>query len=221
MFVSKGERTLARRHRARQRVGVGTKLRIEVPGGLYHVNANALHSMALFRDEFDRLRFIEMLADQVERSAWTILMYSLMTTHYHVLFRLHETTLSSGFQRLQSLYARSYNRRYKRRGVVWQKKFHDELVESEGHLYETIRYIAHNATRANICERPEEWPWCSYGSAIGLYPPDPLVDEHELLSLFGPNPDVARRRLRAYVDEANPRERWRQRRLRDVSEAEK
>jgi hypothetical protein len=121
--------------------------------------------------------------------------------------------LSSGFQRLQSLYARGYNRRHKRRGVVWQRKFHDEFVESEGHLYETIRYIAHNATRANICERPEEWPWCSYGSAIGLFPPDPLVDERSLLALFGPTPEIARRRLQEYVEEKNPRERWRQRRL--------
>jgi REP element-mobilizing transposase RayT len=213
MFVPKVGRTLAGTRGGSERVGMGTKLRIEVPGGLYHVNANALHSMALFRDEFDRLRFLELLADQVEKSAWTILMYSLMTTHYHVLFRLEEPTLSSGFQRLQSLYARGYNRRHKRRGVVWQKKFHDEFVESEGHLYETIRYIAHNATRANICERPEEWPWCSYGSAIGLFPPDPLVDEHALLALFGPTPEIGRRRLQEYVEEKNPRERWRQRRL--------
>lgn len=192
---------------------MSVRYRYEVPGGTYHVNANAVHSMALFRDELDRLTFFELLADQTIRSGWTILMYTLMTTHYHVLFTLKESELSSGFQRLQSLYARRYNARHRRRGVVWQKRFHDELVMTDRHLFEAIRYVALNAPRANICENPEDWPWCSYGAAIGIQPRDPLVDEDALLGLFARDRATARRRLRAYVEETDPRARWRQTRV--------
>jgi hypothetical protein len=67
----------------------------------------------------------------------------------------------------------------------------------------------------------EDWPWCSYGAAIGAFAPDPLVDEKALLGLFSPKPAVARRKLQAFVEEKDPRERWRQSRLRGRSDAEK
>jgi REP element-mobilizing transposase RayT len=193
--------------------------RIEVPGGTYHVNANALHGMSLFRDEIDRLGFYELLLDEVKKRGWKVLAYTLMTTHYHLLLSI-KTELSSGFHRLHSMYAREFNRRHGRRGVVWQKRFHDELVTSDRHLFETIRYLARNAPRAGMCEKPEDWPWSSYGSAIGLQPPDPLVDEAELLGLFSADERVARKRLAAYVNEPDPRVRRRQTCVRRASDAQ-
>ncbi len=183
--------------------------RIEEPGFTYHVTSNALEGMSLFRNEVDRLAFFDLLLAEVKRSAWRVLAYSLMTTHYHLLLMIEERTLSSGFQHLHSQYARGYNRRHRRRGVVWQKRFHDEVVTTERHLYETIRYIALNAPRAKACATPEEWPWCGYGAAIGLHEPDPLVDERELLGLFGTTVEIGRRRLREVVEECDPRERRR------------
>jgi REP element-mobilizing transposase RayT len=181
--------------------------RIEVAGGLYHVNAKAVHGAGLFRDDVDRLCFLDRLRDQTRLSEWTILSYSLMTTHYHLLLKLRKPTLSSGFRRLNSLYAKDYNRRHARRGALWQRRFYDSLIESDEHLLEAIRYIARNATRANAATSPEEWPWCNYGSALGLLPRDPIVDEGELLALFGTRPDTARARLRAFVEEPDPRRR--------------
>jgi len=199
---------------------MSNKHRIEEPGASYHINANALDGMPLYRDEVDRLRFFDMFAAEVERSDWTILEYTFMTTHYHVLLTLNKCTLSSGFQRLQSRYARSYNRRHGRRGVVWQQRFHDELIESDGHLFETVRYVALNAPRARMVDAAEDWPWCSYGAAIGRHDPDPLVDERALLGLFSPSVEEARRKLQAYVEEKDPRVRWRQSRVRGSSDAE-
>ncbi len=198
---------------------MATKPRIEVPGAIYHVNANALEGMPLYRTEADRLVFLDLFADQAERSDWTVLSYVLMTTHFHSVIQLQKATLSSGFQRMQSMYARLYNARHDRRGVVWQRRFHDELIDSERHLYEAIRYVALNPLRAAMCERAEDWPWSSYGAAIGTSAPDPLVDERELLAYFGRTAAVARRRLREYVEEKDPRERWRQTLLRGASEA--
>jgi REP-associated tyrosine transposase len=192
---------------------MSNKPRLEVPGGIYHVNAGAAQPLALYRDEDDRVTFLELVMNECVRSDWAVFAYSLMTTHYHLLLRIKKPTLSSGFQRLQSMYARGYNRRHKRRGVLWQARFHDELIESEGHLYESIRYIALNPTRAQMCDLPEDWAWGSYGAAIGLHPPDFLVDETELLPLFGTRESRARAQLRRYVEEKDPRARRAQRPL--------
>lgn len=177
------------------------------------MTANALHGMSLVRDETDRSTFFDLLIDELVRSEWSILAYSLMTTHYHLLLKLKKPTLSSGFQRFHSRYARAYNRRHKRRGVVWQRRFHDVYVDSDRHLFECVRYIALNAPRAQVCAAPEDWPWSSYGAAIGAHPTDLIVDEPELLAFFGSRPSTARRRLRAFVEERDPRVRLAQSRL--------
>jgi REP-associated tyrosine transposase len=184
--------------------------RIENVGSIYHVNGNAVDGTRLFVDEVDRLSFLSLLEREAALSDWCVLAYTLMTTHYHMLFRLENTTLSSGFRRLNSMYARRYNLRHDRRGALWQRRFHDSIIEVEGHLFETIRYIALNPPRANMCRKPEDWAWSSYGSAVGLHPPDPLVDEHELLGLFGTRRQASREWLRRYVEEADLRERRRQ-----------
>jgi hypothetical protein len=93
------------------------------------------------------------------------------------------------------------------------------LIESDPQLLETIRYIALNAPRANMCEEPENHVWSSYGAAIGDFPPDPLIDENEILGPFGQSPKVARRLLRAFVEEGDRRKRRSQRYLRGISEA--
>lgn len=179
--------------------------RIEIENAIYHVNAKAVQGTKLFVDDADRLMFLDLLAREARASEWQLLSYSLMTTHYHLLVRIKELTLSSGFQRLGSTYARRYNERHERRGALWQRRFFDAMVESDSHLYEVIRYIARNAPKANACLRPEDWPWCNYGAAIGAFPADQLVDERALLGLFGTSPVAARRRLKAFVEETDPR----------------
>src|SRR5205085_7630755 len=110
--------------------------RIEVVDFIYHVNSNAVDGLPLYRDDVDRLAFRTLLKKESVRSDWCVLAYSLLTTHFHVVLRLRERTLSSGFQHLKSVYARSHNRRHGRRGALWQCRFHDSIVEAEAHLYE-------------------------------------------------------------------------------------
>jgi putative transposase len=193
--------------------------RFEIVGAIYHVNGKAVHGIKLFADESDRALFIRLLVTQARKSGWCVLAYSLMTSHFHLLLRLDKPELSSGFQRLNSVYARLYNKRHGRRGALWQRRYFDSVIESESHLYEAIRYIALNAPRAHACEAAEEWPWCGYGAAIGNAPPDPLVNEAELLRHFGSSRKDARERLRWFVEEADPRARFGQTRVRLVSDA--
>lgn len=193
-------------------------LRIDAPGNTHHVNSHGVAGCVVYRDDEDRAMFLRLLADELKRSKWRCLAYTLLSTHYHLLIELTEPTLSSGFQRLNGRFARAYNYRHGRRGALWERRFHDTLVESESHFLEVTRYIALNASRANIRPQPEEWQWCSYGSTIGHFGRDPLVDERAILGLFASDPKVARRRYREFVEEGDRRVRRSQIRVRDLSE---
>jgi hypothetical protein len=170
--------------------------------------------MAIYRDDEDRELFLQLLGQEIARSEWRCLAYSLMRTHYHLLIHLTKETLSSGFQRLNSRYAQRYNLRHGRRGHLFERRFRDVLVESEAHRFEVSRYIHLNAPRAGVCRLPEQYPWSDYAATIGLVDPDPLVDASSTLDVFGRDLANARRRYVQFVEEADPRVRRGQTRVR-------
>jgi putative transposase len=179
-------------------------LRIDETGLTFHVWANGVRGLPLFRDVEDRDFMLQLLGDEVEVSAWTCLEYAVMTTHFHVLLRLRKPTLSSGFHRLNTRYAQYLNKKLRARGHVFDGRFQSKLVDGRFALLETARYIARNPVRANICEVPEQYPWCGYGATMGLYPRDGIVDVRIALAPFG----GSQRAYRTYVEEPERRVRW-------------
>ena len=80
------------------------------------------------------------------------------------------------------------------------------------------RYIALNAPRANMRPKPEDWPWCSYGSTVGLASPDPLIDEGAIWACSRRDLAEGARTYRKFVEEGDPSVRRSQIRIRDLSE---
>jgi len=185
------------------------KLRINEAGLCYHVWINGVAGQAIFRDAGDKDFMVELLRDEVALSSWSCLEYVVMSTHYHVFLRLRKPTLSSGFKRLNVRYARYFNRKYGKRGHVFDARFHAKVAESRFSRLETIRYVALNPVKANVCRAAEEYPWCGYGASIGRYADNEIVDTRALLTLFG-----SRAAYRKYVEEPDERVRWGQSRAR-------
>jgi putative transposase len=185
------------------------KLRIDETGLSYHVWINGVAGLSIFRDVDDKSRMVQLLRDEVEFSDWCCLEYAVMSTHYHVFLRLRKPTLSSGFQRLNVRYARYFNDKYNKRGHVFDARFHSRIAESRFAKLETIRYVALNPVKANICDLPEQYPWSGYGSTIGRFADDRIVDVRALSMLFG-----SCAAYRKYVLEPDERVRWGQARAR-------
>ncbi len=153
---------------------------------------------------------MKLLTEEVAISEWICVEYVVMTTHYHAVVYLTKPTLSTGFQRLNARYAQYYNKVYGRRGHVFEGRFTDKIIESDPHRLEVARYVALNPTRAQMCRLPEHYPWSAYGSIVGEYPADPVVDIKAALEPFG----GSRAAYRKYVEEVDPRVRRGQTRAR-------
>ena len=124
------------------------RLRIELPGGLYHVTNRGVDRMNIVRNDDDRSEWFRLLNRVATRCGWRVFAHVLMTNHFHLFLKLHEPNLSTGMHDLQSGYATLFNKNHDRPGPVFQGRFHAVLVESEGHAWSLSRYIHLNPCRA-------------------------------------------------------------------------
>ena len=61
--------------------------------------------------------------------------------------------------KVNSVYAREFNARHRRRGHLFGARFTDTVTRSEGHGRNAISYILDNPVRAGIVERFDEYNW--------------------------------------------------------------
>ena len=73
-------------------------------------------------------------------------------------------------------------------------------MKSDSHLFELARYIVLNPVRAGLCESPEEWPWSSHRTILGL-DQQPFVQRDWLLGHFGVKEERAIENYTAFVAE--------------------
>jgi len=177
------------------------KPRVEFPGAIYHVSAQANRTEALFFGADDYRVFHYMLCYTSARHDWQVHSWCYMTTHYHLLLTTPTGDLARGMHRLNSRYAHWFNDTYGEAGHVFRRRYKPVLVETDDHLHWCYRYIAMNPVKAGMCARPAEWRWSSYGWVFGRtsWKPDLPSDELELYRHL-PGRGDGRTRLRRLVE---------------------
>jgi len=176
-------------------------LRIDHPGGYYHITNRGVGGGRIFFDDGDRRDFLQRLAEASQRWGLVFHGYCLMTTHYHVEVETPEGNLSRAMQWVNQVYASGVNRRQRRVGHLFQGRFKSVLVEAETQLHVLTRYIHMNPVRAGIVERPADYRWSSYRAYVGLRKPQEWLDVSGTLKMFGRSRREQRRAYRKFVEE--------------------
>ena len=205
-------------------------LRIERPGGRYHVTARGNERKNIFRDDTDRYHFLELLSELGERFGMRVHAYVLMDNHFHLLVETLEANLSRGMQWLGVSYSVWFNRRHRRAGHLFQGRFKSLIVEVDAGWQEVARYVHLNpvrvlrlelskrqqaASRAGLVRKPRpeilverlrvlrEYRWSSYRGYAAYCAPLHWVWQEPLARLCGGRNEADRRTaLREYTESA-------------------
>ncbi len=176
-------------------------LRIEFPGGLYHVTARGNGRLAIFADDTDRERFLLVLTSVVSRYHVFCHAYCLMDNHYHMLLETPEANLSRAMRQLNGVYSQAFNRRHQRPGHVLEGRFHARVVDKDAYLHAVCRYIVLNPVRAELVTHPGQWRWSSYRATAGEAPVPAFLTVDWVLSLGDTSVRAAaERRYRLFVE---------------------
>jgi putative transposase len=172
--------------------------------GIFHVTCHSVWDLDLYRDDIDRTNYCALLARTTARLGWECIGTCIMKTHVHLILGVEDGVLADGMQQLSFAYAVGFNARHRRRGRIFGAPYGLRRIADDADLLGVYRYVMLNPVEAGLVERPEQWPWSSYASTVGLRDTFSFVNADRVLGCLGGAPEIAVARLRAFVERDLP-----------------
>ena len=176
-------------------------LRVEYEGAFYHITARGNERKNIFFTKRDYERFKEYLVIAQERLGCILHVYVLMNNHYHLLLETPQGNLGKVMHYLNGSYTTYINVKRKRSGHLFQGRYKSIVIERDSYLLELSRYIHLNPVRANITERPEDYPHSSYAAYLEKGNSD-IIFRNKVLAMLACNKGEVFSRYREFVESA-------------------
>lgn len=186
---------------------------------LYHLLNRGVEKRVVFIDEADHVRFVhdlyafndrndvnpnhrfKLLPSGEEREPLvSIHAFSLMPNHYHMLVSENtEGGMSTFMRKLNMGYAKYFNEKYERSGVLWQGTFRKKQIQRDAHFLYIPYYIHLNpldlvlpqwrngaVTDAERAFRElKKYRWSSYLDYMGVKNFPSVIDQALLQDMLG------------------------------------
>lgn len=115
-----------------------------------------------------------------------------MDNHVHLVISEGADTISKIMQRINISYAYYFNKKYGRKGHLFQDRFKSEVIESDDYLLAAIRYVHNNPVKAKIVIQPSAYKWSSYNCYVNKDDLDKgNVEKDIILEMFSDDKDKA------------------------------
>lgn len=177
--------------------------RIIVPEIALHVVQRGHNRQRCFRHELDYRVYLNWLGKLLGPTGCLLHAYCLMTNHVHLF--ITPSRLDSCAKLMRNLgqrYAQFFNRRYERRGSLWEGRFRSCLVDSSRYVLACQRYIELNPVRAGMVESASAYRWSSHNANSGRVL-SRLLSPHPTLLALGETVEVRQRRYSELFSEAD------------------
>ena len=171
------------------------KKRIWYPGATYHVMSRGSRRGEIFRDEDDRMLFLQIIEIIKKKYPFAIHSLCLMTNHFHIAIETGDVEVWKIMQKILGCYAEEYNYRHNSTGHLFEGRYTSCLIRDDRYFLEVSRYIHMNPVKAKIVDNPLEYAYSSYAAFVGRGADadgspaggliSDLVDTSRVLSYFG------------------------------------
>jgi REP element-mobilizing transposase RayT len=147
------------------------KLRVEYEGAIYHLMNRGDRKEPIFRDDSDRLLFLETLGQACAKTDWQVHAFCLMSNHFHLVVETPKANLVAGMKWFLGTYTGRFNRKHKLFGHLFSGRYKSLLVDGSGsgYLRTVCDYVHLNPVRAKWLN-PEQplraYRWSSYGEYL-------------------------------------------------------
>ncbi|TCK93234.1 REP element-mobilizing transposase RayT [Natranaerovirga hydrolytica] len=144
--------------------------RIRQNGAYYHIMCRSASEFLLFRDDHDKIRYLQVLKKCLNEFNGILLSYCLMDNHLHLLLNPLNVDISKFMHKLNLSYAIYYNKKYNRRGHVFADRFNSKIITNEKYFFIASLYIHNNPKDLSpyYKKHPHKYPFSSFSYYLGL-----------------------------------------------------
>ena len=132
---------------------------------IYHVLVRGINKQNIFLDDEDKQKFIETIKIYKKKYKFSLLAYSIMDNHVHLVLEDNKHNLSDLMHDICCRYAKIFNSKYERKGHLFQNRFKSIAVETQNYLFNLIRYVHKNPEKEQISS-VENYKWSSYNEFV-------------------------------------------------------
>jgi putative transposase len=148
--------------------------RVVLPGVPHHITQRGNRRAAVFSEDADYLRYIELLELYSRQFGLQIAAYCLMGNHVHVVGLPNRSdSIAWTFKYSHGVYATEFNKKYRKSGHLWQARPFSCVLDAQ-HTVAALRYVERNPVRAGMVARAEDYRWSSAAAHCGMGE-DPLL----------------------------------------------
>ncbi len=173
--------------------------RTQFDGAIYHLIVRGNNRQSLFRENKDREHYLELLHRYRDLFGYRLYAYILLTNHLQLLLETPRGNVSKIMQCLGTNYASYFNRKYKRRGTLFEGRYKSHLVDGGPNLSEHTRFIHRHCFHKGLKGGGSDYPWSSYRIYMGWEGSD-FVETSIVLSQFGQGPSEQKKEYREFVE---------------------
>lgn len=137
-------------------------------GMYYHIYNRGAHQTSIFREPKNYLFVIAKIKEYSQANNISMIAYSLMPTHYHMLGRQDGDEPAGNLpQFVFNSYTKAYNKMYDHSGTLFEGRFRAKPIQNSSHLLHLCRYIHGNPVKDGLVPEPSDWQWSNYLEWIG------------------------------------------------------
>ena len=158
------------------------KVRLFIKDTAQHIILRSLDNM--FRDELDYMLFLSMIRDIKRRIDLDIHSYVLMPDYLEFIATpSNKTSISKFMQSLGRRYVGYFNKKYNRKGTLWEGRYKSSIVE-ESYIFDVMRYIESRPIRECLVSDVSLYRYSSIHNNL-LNEKDKIVTPHRVYRDLG------------------------------------
>jgi len=173
--------------------------RIEGRNLTYYISSEGKSGTNIFRDDEDRLYFINLLRQQRINSKLIFYGYVLLPKRYFFLMETSINNLSKSMHRIKSGYANYFNRRHNRKNKLFKDRYSCFVIDKKKYLVELSCYLHLLPKKDGVTKSLFQYKWSSLPGYINREKREDWIDYDCMLSIFSKDSHEASLNYQKYI----------------------
>jgi len=173
--------------------------RIEGRNLTYYISSEGKNSTNIFKNDEDRLYFLNLLRQQKIKSKLTFYGYVLLPKSYSFLMETSINNLSKSMHRIKSGYANYFNRRHDRKSKLFKDRYSCFVIEKKNYLVKLSCYLHILPKKDGVAKSLFQYKWSSLPGYINRKKRENWIDYGPILSKFNGKDNKASLNYQKYI----------------------